>query len=59
MMQSNREAVPYLAFKKFETDYEAPQIGEGFRDVVSVKWGFEGSEEERKRWNMWHQVDGK
>jgi len=59
IMQPKREALPYLAFSKFEADYEAPQVSEGFSEVVAVKWGFVGSEEERKRWKMWHQIDGK
>jgi bifunctional polynucleotide phosphatase/kinase len=43
----------------FENAYEAPSVKEGFGEVHEVPWIFEGSEEERRCWSMWLQIDGK
>jgi bifunctional polynucleotide phosphatase/kinase len=43
----------------FRDNYEEPQLMEGFSEIIKVNWVFEGSEEGRKRWNMWLQIDGK
>jgi len=54
-----RDILPYLAFISFKDNYEEPQLTEGFSEIIKVNWVFEGSEEGRKRWNMWLQIDGK
>ncbi|GJE97041.1 PNK3P-domain-containing protein [Phanerochaete sordida] len=54
-----RDLVPYNAFTSFKASYEEPKAAEGFREVRRVNWVFEGTEEERRRWNMWLQIDGK
>lgn len=54
-----RTLVPYAAIMGFADAYEAPHVKEGFAEVRDVPWIFEGSEEERRRWNMWLQIDGK
>jgi bifunctional polynucleotide phosphatase/kinase len=51
--------VPYNAFTMFKAQYEEPIITEGFKELRYVNWVFEGSDEERRRWNMWLQLDGK
>jgi bifunctional polynucleotide phosphatase/kinase len=43
----------------FREQYEEPTAAEGFAEVQSVDFVFEGSEEERRRWKMWLQIDGK
>ncbi len=48
-----------MAFTGFENAYEAPSMNEGFSEVRDVPWRFEGSEEERRHWSMWLQIDGK
>lgn len=58
-MQPKREAIPYVVFTSYQTNYEAPEVTEGLSEVVSVAWVFEGTDEDRKRWSMWHQIDGK
>ncbi|KAH7927691.1 PNK3P-domain-containing protein [Leucogyrophana mollusca] len=57
--EPKREVVPYLAFLGFRDNYEEPQLGEGFSSVTKVNWTFEGNKEERRRWSMWLQIDGK
>ena len=56
---SPREIVPYIAFTGFQSAYEGPKVDEGFTEVRSVRWRFEGGELERKAWDMWLQVSGK
>ena len=54
-----RPVLPHVAFTSFEGAYEAPSVNEGFSEMRDVPWRFEGSEEERRHWSMWLQVDGK
>ncbi|KAI9438510.1 polynucleotide kinase 3 phosphatase-domain-containing protein [Lactarius indigo] len=54
-----RTLVPYTAITGFADAYEAPSVKEGFTEVRDVPWMFEGSEEERRHWSMWLQIDGK
>ncbi|THG99041.1 hypothetical protein EW026_g3231 [Hermanssonia centrifuga] len=54
-----RDLLPYGAFTSFQQDYEEPTITEGFSEVKKVNWIFEGDDEERRRWSMWLQIDGK
>ncbi|KAH9029373.1 polynucleotide kinase 3 phosphatase-domain-containing protein [Lactarius hengduanensis] len=54
-----RTLVPYTAIAGFADAYEAPSVKEGFAEVRDVPWIFEGSEEERRHWSMWLQIDGK
>ncbi|KAI0260764.1 polynucleotide kinase 3 phosphatase-domain-containing protein, partial [Gloeopeniophorella convolvens] len=54
-----RALVPYSAFTGFAGAYEAPSSKEGFAEVRDIPWVFEGSEEERRCWSMWLQIDGK
>ncbi|KDQ24535.1 hypothetical protein PLEOSDRAFT_1046687, partial [Pleurotus ostreatus PC15] len=57
--EERRPAVPYLAFTGYRAAFEAPEVDEGFDEIRQVNWVFEGSEEERKKWGMWLQVEGK
>ncbi|KAK0502955.1 polynucleotide kinase 3 phosphatase-domain-containing protein [Armillaria luteobubalina] len=51
-----RDALPYLALITFRDNYEAPENEEGFAEVKTVNWRFEGTEEEEKYWKMWLQI---
>lgn len=57
--QLKRDLIPYLAFASYSENYQEPKLDEGFKEVRVVNWVFEGTEEERKVWSMWHQIDGK
>ncbi|EGO24781.1 hypothetical protein SERLADRAFT_449528 [Serpula lacrymans var. lacrymans S7.9] len=57
--EPKRDILPYLAFLGFRDNYEEPQLSEGFTEIQSVDWTFRGDEEDRKRWSMWLQIDGK
>ncbi|KAH9830982.1 PNK3P-domain-containing protein [Rhodofomes roseus] len=57
--EPKRELLPYNAFTSFRAQYEEPQLKEGFQEIKKVNWVFEGDEEERRRWGMWLQIDGK
>ncbi|KAG1754169.1 polynucleotide kinase 3 phosphatase-domain-containing protein [Suillus lakei] len=58
-IESRRDILPYVAFIGFKNHYEEPQLTEGFSEIIKVNWVFEGCEEERKRWSMRLQIDGK
>jgi bifunctional polynucleotide phosphatase/kinase len=58
-LQPKLDLLPYVAFTSFQSNYEDPQKSEGFSDIVTIDWVFEGGEEEQRRWEMWHQIDGK
>lgn len=59
ILKPKREMLPYTAFTSFKSSYEEPTLSEGFKEIKRVNWVFEGSAEERERWNMWLQIDGK
>ena len=59
ILQPKRDLLPDIAFTAFEKSYQEPNQEEGFQELRRVNWVFEGSEEERQRWNMWLAVDGK
>ncbi|KAJ3565098.1 hypothetical protein NP233_g7866 [Leucocoprinus birnbaumii] len=54
-----RVLVPYGAFSGFQDQYEEPTKEEGFAEIRRVNWKFEGTEEEKRLWSMWLQIDGK
>ncbi|KAG7452953.1 PNK3P-domain-containing protein [Guyanagaster necrorhizus] len=51
-----REVLPYLALTSFHDKYEVPDKEEGFVEIKTVNWRFEGTHEEEKYWKMWLQV---
>ncbi|KAF8163100.1 polynucleotide kinase 3 phosphatase-domain-containing protein [Crassisporium funariophilum] len=57
--EPERPLVPYSAFSGFRGDYDEPQLSEGFAEIRKVNWVFTGTEEERRYWSMWTQIDGK
>lgn len=57
--EEKRQLLPYLAFTSFRSGYEEPDKAEGFFEIRKVNWAFEGTEEERKCWSMWLQIEGK
>ncbi|KAG2020586.1 polynucleotide kinase 3'-phosphatase [Coprinopsis cinerea AmutBmut pab1-1] len=57
--EPRRSLVPYTAVIGFKNAFEEPTLEEGFSEIRRVNWNFEGTEEERKRWSMWLQIDGK
>ncbi|TCD67649.1 hypothetical protein EIP91_012159 [Steccherinum ochraceum] len=59
LREAKRDILPYMAFTNYQSNYEAPQLAEGFSEMKKVNWVFEGTDEERRRWSMWLQVDGK
>jgi bifunctional polynucleotide phosphatase/kinase len=51
-----RELVPWLAYTTFRARFEEPELSEGFDKLDRVGFVFEGSEEERERWNAWIEL---
>jgi len=59
-VEVKRDRVPSIAYFGFQKNYEEPSLEEGFSEIVDVRWHFDGSEEERKRWGLLHQsINGK
>ncbi|KIP03680.1 hypothetical protein PHLGIDRAFT_26012 [Phlebiopsis gigantea 11061_1 CR5-6] len=54
-----RDLLPYSAITSFRAAFKEPTVAEGFSEVRRVNWVFEGTDEERARWGMWLQIDGK
>ena len=48
-----------MAFSSFAERFEEPKESEGFHEVMTVNWLFEGSEDEQRNWSMWLQIDEK
>ena len=57
--QPKRDVLPYMAITSYYAAFEEPTVEEGFSEIRKVNWMFEGTEEERARWGMWLQIDGK
>ncbi|PCH38769.1 PNK3P-domain-containing protein [Wolfiporia cocos MD-104 SS10] len=57
--EPKRELLPYSAFTSFRAQFEEPTLEGGYAEIKKVNWVFEGDEEERRRWSMWLQIDGK
>ncbi|KIY63839.1 PNK3P-domain-containing protein [Cylindrobasidium torrendii FP15055 ss-10] len=49
-----QDLIPALVLNKFYADWESPTSKEGFSAVESVmEWSFEGTDKERRVWEMW------
>ncbi|KAF7983148.1 hypothetical protein HWV62_24133 [Athelia sp. TMB] len=55
--EPKRELLPYGALASYANAFEEPTLSEGFSEIKTVNWVFQGSEEARKRWSMWLQLD--
>ncbi|UOH79766.1 polynucleotide kinase 3'-phosphatase [Cryptococcus neoformans] len=51
--EPTRGLLPHIAFAGFETAFEEPKAEEGFKEVRMVNFHWEGSEEQRKKWDMY------
>ena len=59
MCMQERKLIPYGAIVSFFQDIEEPTVEEGFTEVKTVNWQFQGGDEEERYWRMWLQIDGK
>ncbi|KAF9472603.1 PNK3P-domain-containing protein [Pholiota conissans] len=59
LKEADAPLLPYPAFTGFRDNYEEPQLSEGFTEIKKVNWVFDGTDEERKHWSMWLQINGK
>jgi bifunctional polynucleotide phosphatase/kinase len=42
-----------MAFASFAADFEQPTLDEGFDELRSVNFRWEGDEQQRKKWDMY------
>ncbi|KAF8506302.1 polynucleotide kinase 3 phosphatase-domain-containing protein [Gautieria morchelliformis] len=54
-----RGLLPPVAFTSFRAHYQEPTVDEGFMEIKRINFQFEGTEEDRRRWNMWLEIDNK
>jgi len=52
-----RTLLENIAFTSFRSAYEAPTMDEGFKEIKTVFWKFEGGEEEVRQYGMWLSID--
>jgi bifunctional polynucleotide phosphatase/kinase len=57
--EPQRDLIPWAAFTGFEAAQEEPVDSEGFDEIKRVNWVFQGDADEKRRWCMWLQIDGK
>ncbi|KAL9604981.1 MAG: hypothetical protein Q9219_000169 [cf. Caloplaca sp. 3 TL-2023] len=48
-----RSILPHSAFSSFASRFRQPKVEEGFQDVISVEFQFEGDVEQRKLWRQY------
>ncbi|WWC98526.1 polynucleotide kinase 3'-phosphatase [Kwoniella sp. B9012] len=51
--EPTRTLLPTLAFTSYAGAFEKPSIDEGFDEIRGVNFHFEGSEEQRRKWDMY------
>ncbi|OCF78678.1 DNA 3'-phosphatase [Kwoniella mangroviensis CBS 8886] len=51
--EPTRTLLPTLAFNSYAGAFEKPSIDEGFDEIRGVNFHFEGSEEQRRKWDMY------
>ncbi|KIJ54541.1 hypothetical protein M422DRAFT_41811 [Sphaerobolus stellatus SS14] len=55
--EPTRSVLPALAFISFRANHEPPSLDEGFAEIKRINFKFEGTEEEKKKWMMWLEID--
>jgi bifunctional polynucleotide phosphatase/kinase len=50
--QKRRSYLPSGAFSSFQKSFETPDTTEGFAEVKTVQWVFQGTDEEKALWTM-------
>ncbi|KAG8981507.1 hypothetical protein FRB90_007208 [Tulasnella sp. 427] len=54
--ESTREMLGYGVFTQFQNAFQPPTIEEGFSEVKTINWIFQGSDEDRRRFNMYLDI---
>ncbi|GAA5938592.1 polynucleotide 3'-phosphatase [Sporobolomyces koalae] len=48
-----REVLPDIAFSAFASNFERPTLEEGFEEIKHIQFKFEGTPEQRTKWERW------
>lgn len=51
--EPERTLLPGSAFWSYKNDFQMPSIDEGFEEIKSVNFVWEGSDEQRRLWDMY------
>ncbi|KAG8910663.1 hypothetical protein FRC01_006202, partial [Tulasnella sp. 417] len=54
--EASREMLGYGVFTQYQNAFQPPTVDEGFSEVKTINWIFQGSEEDRRRFNMYLDV---
>ncbi|KAG9047609.1 hypothetical protein FS837_001867 [Tulasnella sp. UAMH 9824] len=54
--ETTREMLGYGVFTQYQNAFQPPTVEEGFSEVKTINWIFEGSEEDRRRFNMYLDI---
>lgn len=57
-LQPKRDLLPPIAIAGYTRDFKVPTMSEGFSEIKTINWVFEGDAEAKRRWSMWLQLDG-
>ena len=51
--EPKRTLLPLLAFTSYESSFEKPGLDEGFDEIRGVNWVWEGTDEQKKKWQRY------
>lgn len=51
--EQRRELLPFTAFSGYVGQFEQPELGEGFDEIKMVNFVWEGTDEQRKLWDLY------
>jgi bifunctional polynucleotide phosphatase/kinase len=51
--ETKRDILPALAFSGYAAQSQEPDMNEGFDEIRGVNFVWKGSDEQRKKWDMW------
>ncbi|KAG8928212.1 hypothetical protein FRC02_007217 [Tulasnella sp. 418] len=54
--EGSRELVPWSAFSSFRDAFQPATLDEGYSEIKTVNWIFDGSDEEKRRYNMYLDI---
>ncbi|GAA6011052.1 hypothetical protein JCM11491_005920 [Sporobolomyces phaffii] len=48
-----RELLPVIAFDSYAAKFQEPKVKEGFEEIKHISFQFEGTPEQREKWDRW------
>ncbi|KAG9038000.1 hypothetical protein FRB95_003393 [Tulasnella sp. JGI-2019a] len=54
--EAARELVPRIAYSGYKNAFQMPTVEEGFSEIKTINWVFDGSDDDRRRFNMYLDI---